>query len=329
MALSTRTSGILISVVLSVGMISAAYFLSSSSGPAVADAESTEALLKAYASLDTDGDNLMDWQEKLYGTDPANPHTLDATLTDRQVVDSGKVEPLFASETEAVSLDNEELPGIEVGPETLTDRFARQLFTDYLTGGSKVPTEDDLLVFVDSEIDALVNDNSAKSAYGANNVSTVPGGADALRAYAVVFERIIAENSTDTDRSELEYFADAVHGRSTDGLETVRTIGKAYTSTAKALTGISVPTELRATHVRIVNALSRMGTIVTNMAEFEKDPLLSFVSISSYEATITDLAEGFEALYPSYASANISFNQGEAGASFLLMLQIIASQMQN
>jgi hypothetical protein len=331
MALSTRTLGILLSVVLSAGMISAAFFLSSPHGPNVADAGTTEELLRAYAKQDSDGDQLADWQEELYGANPNNPNSLDPEMTDREAVDSGKVEPKFKSDVSLLDEElDEDMPGIDAGPETLTDRFAKEFFSDYLTGDpSGIPTEDDLISFVDGEIEELFAENEARSVYTGNTSKIVPGGSAALKAYAAAIERVIAENAIQTDQSELLYFAEVVHEGDVSKLEKVRAIGEAYKATADALQQVSVPVEVKNSHVRIVNTMTRMSTIVGNMAEYEKDPLLAFVSVQSYEATITDLATSFGEMYPLYITAQVTFTEGEAGSSFYNMLQIIASQLQN
>ena len=66
MAFSKKTISILSSIALSVLLIIGAYGLSSlSSLIGIADAGSTDALLKAYAEKDTDSDGLFDWQESL------------------------------------------------------------------------------------------------------------------------------------------------------------------------------------------------------------------------------------------------------------------------
>jgi hypothetical protein len=95
---STKTTSIFISTACAVALVVSAFVLSSSQGPSRVGAESSEELLRAYAEKDTDGDNLNDWLEVLYGADPHNPHSLDASLTDREAVDAGKAPPKFASE---------------------------------------------------------------------------------------------------------------------------------------------------------------------------------------------------------------------------------------
>ena len=72
---STKAGSITIAVAFAVIVITGAWFLSKPGGASLANAESTEALLKSYAIQDTDGDGLPDWEESLYGTDPKKADT--------------------------------------------------------------------------------------------------------------------------------------------------------------------------------------------------------------------------------------------------------------
>src|SRR5262245_15469456 len=109
MPLSVRTTSIIASLLIAGGMMAAAFWLS---GPArTANALSTEEILAAYAVRDADADGLPDWQEALYGTDPANPHSIDASMTDAEAVAKGMVAPRFESEPAAAV--SAEAPGVD------------------------------------------------------------------------------------------------------------------------------------------------------------------------------------------------------------------------
>src|SRR3989344_3578766 len=77
-------------LIIGAGFIVVA-FLSSHPVASPVSAESTAELLKAYAAKDTDGDGLPDWQEALYGTDPTNPRSVQASMTDAEAVAKGLV----------------------------------------------------------------------------------------------------------------------------------------------------------------------------------------------------------------------------------------------
>ena len=84
----------LLLIVTAYGMSGPLPFHTSTAG-----AESTHDLLVSYASKDTDNDGLPDWQESLYGTDPNNAHSVNATVTDGEAVTQGLVKARFATAT--------------------------------------------------------------------------------------------------------------------------------------------------------------------------------------------------------------------------------------
>lgn len=325
MAPSKRTVGILISIVLSLGMVSLAFYLSGHPTTPSASAESTEEILRAYASLDTDGDGLFDWQESLYGADPKNPNSLDPKKTDREMVDSGEVKPKFTSDTSSLEdpMGNENLPGIAVSSETLTDRFSRQLLQDYLTGNGtgKVPTEDDLIAFVNTNVDKLLKEGKTKQRFTSKDLVLAPEAPDAFLTYAVAVETMGKAQGIGVEKSELFYFTEAVQAGDTKALANVRFIGDVYGKLATAYSKIPVPQKLTSSHLRVANALARMNVVVGNMGAFDTDPLLALVGLSAYEETAIELVNAFSELYQKYVDEGVLITSEGPGAGFYQIIE--------
>lgn len=319
MALSKRTVGILVSLVVSASFISAAFYFTSSLGPNTAGATSTEELLRAYAALDTDGDGLFDWQESLYGADPKNQNSLDPSMTDREAVDSGKVEPKFKSETPTQEdYSGEDVPGIEAAPGTLTDRFARVLFENYLSGNGagSIPTEDDLVAFVDASVDDLLATNKATTHFGSKDIVKGPKGAEGLRTYAIEAEKAFSENTTYFEKSEILYFSDYIIRGDTVALSHVRTIAESYGKIAYAFVHTPVPEEAVAAHVRMANAMARMSDVIGDMGQVDTDPMLGLVGLNSYDEAVAELSFSFRDMYAIFANQGIVLTTGDAGHFF-------------
>ena len=98
---STKAGSITIALAFAVIVITGAWFLSKPGGASLANAESTEALLKSYAIQDTDGDGLPDWEESLYGTDPKKADTDGDGVNDAQAVKEGLVKLSLSAEVPA------------------------------------------------------------------------------------------------------------------------------------------------------------------------------------------------------------------------------------
>lgn len=325
MASSTRTVGIVISIVLSAFFISAAFYFSSSHRPATAGAESTEEILQAYAKLDTDLDGLFDWQESLYGADPKNPHSLNEKLTDKEMVDGGQVEPKFKSDTSALidEYSDEGVPGIETSSGTLTDRFARTLFENYLSGKSAgtLPTEEALLAFIDSSVDDLLSQGKAKTHYTSQQVRGAQEEENSLLTYAIAAEEVGKTQGAAAQKSELFYFTEAVQTGDMGALASVRLISSAYKNMAASLIAVPAPKKLLSAHLRTANALERMGIVVGNMGAFDTDPLLGLVGLSAYEETLLELLAACNELYGIYASEGVVITPGEPGYLFYQIIE--------
>lgn len=304
---------------IAASCIVGAFALSGRTGISKAEAEGADELLRAYAAKDTDLDGLPDWKEELYGSDPANPRSLDASMTDQEAVAAGKVAPRIVSEVPDTL--GEGAPGIEAAPETLTDRFAREFFGKYLSQSSQAdPSEEDLQAFVADAVAEL----SAQSAYryAATSLSRVPESPEAYRAYAAAASAALVANTTTTAQSELLYFSDAVMKDDAKALATVARVGTSYERAALAMSKVAVPERAAQAHLRLVNALSGMAVSIQSMGAFDEDPLLGFVGLTAYESAVVELTTSLRDVRSAFASSGVALTQGEPGYDFYATLQL-------
>ncbi|HEX2792768.1 MAG TPA: thrombospondin type 3 repeat-containing protein [Candidatus Paceibacterota bacterium] len=314
MAHSTRTVPIVIASVIAVLLVGGAYVLS---GPIpfinTVGAESTEELLKAYAAKDTDGDGLPDWQEALYGTDPENPQSFQAGMTDGEAVAQGLLTPQpVATAAEEVSDD---FPGTDAAPGSLTDQFAKRFFENYLlTRGGTPPSEEQMLSFVQSAVNEISRSALYADAYSSRDMRiSANGGKAGLGAYAAASERAFAENTVPADKDALSYFSDAIEGGDTEAYAQLQSMSDAYKGIASAMVEVPVPVETAATHLRIVNSLMHMSRTLADMAAMPTDPLRAMVGIGAYDERSKEMIRAFAALGEDFRLAGVSLSEGEEG----------------
>jgi hypothetical protein len=318
-AYSLRTIGIIIASTLSVILIVIAVLVS---GPLPfhlqrVDAQSTHDLLVSYAAKDTDGDGLPDWEEALYGTDPNNPHSVSQAVTDGEAVAQGLVKPKFATAT-STPVDAAAIPGTDSGPQTLTDQFARGLFSQYLAqhDPSTPPTPADITTFVEGAVADFQGSQQIPDAYNQGQVHVVGSGSDALLSYAAAIESVFARNTVDADKSELDYYADAVEKNDLTALAQVKKIGAAYTAIAKGYVAVPVPREAAIPHLAVANALARLGSDITDMSTMQSDPLRSYLGLAKYQKDSPALLSALASLQNVYASEEVTVPTGTKGSSF-------------
>ncbi len=320
MAIFTPKTNIVLSLVVAAGCIVAAFFLSGRATLTPANAQSTQELLREYAVKDTDADGLPDWQESLYGSDPANPNSIDSSMTDKEAVAAGKAELRFRSEEATESFEN--VPGIPVAPNTLTERFAQEFFGKYLaTHGEGVPSEEALTAFVNDAIASL--DESEPPRFAASDMGSAPAGMS-LNSYVVTAETALLAKAIQAEQNEIFYFSDVVHKDDASALLALKAISDSYGAVADAFATVPAPSEVRAKQLRTANALARMSDVIGKMAAFKTDPLLAFVGLGQYEDAAFGLAAAFAEYKPTLDAAGLTYEQGEAGYQFRMLVETSA-----
>ncbi len=296
-------------------MVAGAYALS---GPlpfqiARVDAETSEELLRQYAAKDTDTDGLPDWQEALYGTDPNDAESFKDGVRDGDAASQGLLTPrTLASQVQS---DEPVIPGTLPEAGSVTDRFAKKFFAQYLsTRGTEPPSEDEILAFIQSAVDEIGKEDSGKAMFSAKDVESGGGtGKDALIAYSALVEVAFANNTTPTEKDELTYFKEALEKEDTAAFKRLGEISKAYAGIARAMIDVAPPKEAAAAHLRAANSLLAMSGTVEEMSMMEKDPLLAMVGLGRYEASAKEMIAAFAALSDVFAADGVTLTEGEPG----------------
>ena len=331
MAHSNRTLRIGIASVIAVLMVVGAYGFS---GPnplfninRIAEAQSSEELLREYAAKDSDSDGLPDWQEALYGTDPLNPESFQEGILDGDAVSQGLVEPKVRVTEPNAETDIESIPGITPSSDSLTDRFSRELLTQYLSNrGTTAPTSAEIISFVEKGIQNLKAEAVSPPRYTLADVSVAGGvGAQSLQTYAAEAETAFAQNTVSADKNELSYFADALKDDAA-ALEKIEDISAAYANIAAAMIEISVPNEARQAHLTIVNALIHMSEASADMAALKTDPVRALLGIGLYASYAQELVSGFANLSGVFTARQVVVPVGTAGHSFISTAESATAQ---
>lgn len=320
--LTSQRTTIVLALIVAVIVIGGAWVISGHHYPSfgVANAESSDQLLKAYAAKDTDGDGLPDWEEALYGTNPNDAHSVRPDLTDSQAVAQGLVAPHYAG-TAAATTTGESLasqvPGSAAKPGSLTDQFSQQFFDNYLsTRGSSVPSASDMQAFVTNAVSQLQASQVRTDAFSAADMKVSGSGPDALRAYAANVDAAFAAHISRLPYSELTYFSDAVEKNDSGALASVAAIGLAYTNTSKSFLAVPVPTEAANAHLAIANAMARLGTTITDMSMVNDDPIRAMVALGNYGDDTANLANALASMHIVFANENITIPSGTMGNGF-------------
>lgn len=322
-----------LSVLAAIMLIGGSYLLARMSVHApVAEASEESALLKQVATKDTDADGLADWEEQLYGTDPRNPDTRGLGMTDGAAVAGGLIVPKAIAEMPgeggAGALVNPDLPPAPAEG-TLTAAFARTLFTLYLDalkqkGGTL--TDADITSITDQAFAGLQNSIALAPDFKRQGDLRVEGaGPEQMKRFAASAEQVLHSYKTGAEKSELLYLKDALENNDAAALERIRSIAKGYRIGAAGIAQLTVPRELAADALLLVNALARMAEVTNDFARVNDDPLATMLALGQYPAAVSMLADALAALPRDYRAAGVAFAPREPGAALVgAMDQIIA-----
>jgi len=317
------------SIVIAMILVLGAYIASGRHVPVLTvSAESSEEILREYAAKDSDSDGLPDWQESLYGTDPENPNSVRADMTDSQAVAQGLATPRYAGQSIEITTGGEPIsvPGNLPAPNSLTEQFSRLFFENYIsTRGSAVPSAEASQNFVTSAVTELVASSAEVNAFTADDINVSGSGAGALRAYIAVAETTILSQNPGHEAGTVALFQDAVQKDDKEALRAVKEIGEALTTAANNLARISVPSEAASAHLAFVNAMARLAGSTLDLAAIDADPLRAMLGLGQYEKNLQEYGIAYKALYQVFANAGVVINAGEPGYEFYTFAQSAAN----
>ncbi len=317
-------------VLFSAVLVSGAYVLARGFGsPPVARASTETALLQSLATKDSDHDGLPDWEEALYGTDPHNPDTFHLGMTDGEAVAKGLIVPKAVADVPVASSSPATLDayGLPQAPAdgTLTAQFAQSFFTSYLAAKQNAGSADlssaDLQNIATQAVNQLASSVKPAPDFKTAADLTVSGsGPDALRAFAVDAEAVLAKNTSDGTETDIDYLKAELEQGDTSAVPHIVSIAKMYRDSATGLAVLPVPQELAAADLSLLNTLMRLSEIDSDFARVEDDPLTAILALQQYAQVTQSLGKAFTDIGNVYAKADVVIPKGAPGASFVNMI---------
>lgn len=328
---------ILVSASLSVVFIVGAFLLARSvESPNSAQASTESALLQAIAMKDSDGDGLTDWEEALYGTSPNITDTFNLGMTDGEAVTKGLIVPKAIADISLATPSLSSMPTDGSLPQapaegTLTAAFAKSFFTLYLSakqanGGADL-SENDMSNIANEALNSLSSAITAATDFKSIKDINVSGSdSEDFKLYAIQAEAVLMKNTSNATTSAINYLKSAVENNDVTVLPHIVSIAKAYRDSAAGLVALSVPAELVADHLLLVNSIMRISQITADFARVNEDALASILALQQYPQTVFKMGNAFININKIYRIVGISLPAGTPGASFVSLVVDIANE---
>lgn len=253
---------------------------------------SESATFKAFKQLDTDEDNLPDWQETLYGTDPKKADTDDDGTNDEDEMKANR-DPIKAN---TASKDQE--PNDKIDPKIIeqvkkseedyeklndTEKFARNFMSQYL---ASQPADRQM---TEEEKESLVNNMLSKIEIGvlSNNfsisdikVSKILDKPDVIIGYLTNLTKVI-ERLTKNYVSSIEL----INKLDLNNLEDIKKLEsnkKEFVSIANYLINTETPDISARESLDLSNCIYNLVELINQIMLVNSDPLKSVGGLQGY-----------------------------------------------
>ena len=267
------------------------------------------------ADIDSDGDGLPDWKEKLYGSDIHNPDTDGDGTNDGDEVRVGR-DPTVPNTAGPGNPPNDQLKYLQdphfATSSTDIQGIRKEFFAKYLAeNGRKIKEETlrDLIKTVRPEKFQVHNELIGLNVSSDNST-------EAIKTYLNAFGVLIKKYTLRTHRTEDEILADAMKTKSAEKLKELQLPIISYKNFAKDLTALQVPSILAGAHLSIVNGYEGMAKGLLGEETVFDDPVNGTAGLEAYSKYKIDVTTGYAMIVAYVGHNRIAFTADEPGYPF-------------
>lgn len=299
---------------------------------AVQHTAETSELTSLFAAKDTDGDDLKDWEEVLWHTNPNNLDTDgDGTKDNDEILarrDPTKAGPGDEMDRQLSKIDVPNASAEETKSQTLTEQLARDFGDAYVrrkfSGSGKIDQNYlSKLLFsgvtkgIGKENLQLPEEIFTKKDF----VIVADSSSAAIRDYLNRLGELFVSIPNNGDpalsaQNELQFTIKAIEEERLDDLKKLLVARDAYQKFANGLKTMPVPASMAKSHQSMANSFWRLGVIVEKMSKFEEDPAESFAALNAYLIEARRSIGPLTAIVEQIKANHFVFQENEGGALF-------------
>ena len=221
---------------------------------------------------DTNGNGIADWEERLWGLDPAVLYTNG--VSNKQIIEEKK-KSLGATDADAT-------------PSNETDALARQLFIITSALGQNETIDDAALESAAAKLGATLNLGQVSNRYSAKDIQTVQTTTASLEAYYTTMSKKAATYQTNS--ADIDVVISALETGDTTRVPELLTTAAEYRKIARDLVAVPVPVGVSSYHLGIVNGFAGVADSFTYLQELDDNATNALVGIAIYQKYNKDLS---------------------------------------
>lgn len=279
--------------------------------------------LAKNASEDDDGDGLQNWEENLWGSDPKKPDTDGDGTNDGDEAHANR-NPAVAGPNDAItasSLQNKSGTGANSESKvtldnTETAQVGRDLFASYLEAKRLgLPIDESTRnKIIERAVAGKLNETDAKK-YTQSSLR-VSATSD-FKAYGNELGQAFAAGTSGGGQNEMEILKVALEGENKSELLKLKPIVADYTAILSATERVSVPQEMTAQHVALLNSISAVLADIKSFELMFDDPMRGLVAVGSYYDHVQTMVESVRTIVNALTNRGISYTESEYGYVFM------------
>ncbi|MGB8815891.1 MAG: hypothetical protein WCC74_01435 [Minisyncoccia bacterium] len=259
--------------------------------------------IKDIKTIDTDKDNLVDWEETLWKTDPRNPDTDGDGTLDGDEITQGR-NPLVPNTAGKNKEPNDKIDPTIVANNTKdeeewnslneTQRFSRSLFSDYIAvqpaDGSKLTT-DQINELVANSV-ANIPDKPLEQKYTSTDLKIIdnPTAKD-ISNYSIKINKIInsneIKNNVFKEISIANTFLTKEDPAILSGIDKIITL---YQKTSEEIINTETPAEIADSHLLLANSIYSLSLLAKDLKAVDTNPIISLTTAKKYDKVIQDFS---------------------------------------
>lgn len=237
---------------------------------------------------DTDGDGIPDWEETLYGLDPAKRETTPGTP------DISVINKLRAENSELGSSGS----GENTENLTETDKFSRELFSTVATLNQTGTINQSTAEQIGSSLTDKIKNYAPRKIFIISDIKTTDNETTkTIKIYADSINLAFKDSNTDYSVMDvLKKFIVDENNVDPSVLAELDPIIKKMSTALGELEKIIVPKTFADLHLVLLNSMERVIENINDIKLYETDSLLSLAAINKYNENTTSLQSSIQTI---------------------------------
>ncbi len=254
--------------------------------PVELQAEARTITLGELQKKDSNGNEIPDWEERLFGLDPSADGA-----NNKQIILKKK------SDLKAQSGDS--IDTSTGGSNTETSEFARSFLSLVLSLEGSNALTDDALKNISSAAGESLSDYNLPDVISFWNVKTVDNSIVSRDKYVNTLLSELVKISKTNGPDELNIVAGALSSDK-DAVIVLSPLIETYRRSVSALKDVYVPKDMLSQHLAIINSLDHIATALDNMKYVSTDPARSSKGAIQYQVYSETLSNAVQEIHAQY-----------------------------